>query len=298
MTFQHNNNSEDKGTVRIDHIIEDLNLAEQKQCENAALALDDTIVPWVIELRVVGTPDMLRVPTGMRLTLGRVDYDHDIYPDVDLSAYNAKEHGVSRKHARFTMADNRITIEDLGSSNGTLVNGKHIGVRKPTRIYSGDEIKLGNLVLQVNFLMQPFTNEDTIHDMGNNITVPTIGDKQHILIIDDNKAICAVVRMLALRAGFRASVAHNTSQALSIFDNENIEGIFIELMLEEDNALAFVDYACKKSNGIIPIIATSSSTGGYRENQALSMGASQLLDKPLTVDKIVSAFSQYVSPAS
>lgn len=296
MTHQHNDNNEDKGTVRIDHVIEDLYLAEQKQRENAAL--DNAVVPWVIELRVVGTPDMLRVPTGMRLTLGRIDYDHDIYPDIDLSAYNAKEHGVSRKHARFTMADNRITIEDLGSSNGTLVNGKHIGVRKPTRIYSGDEIKLGNLVLQVNFLMQPFTNEDTIHDMGNHITVPTIGDKQHILIIDDNKAICAVVRMLALRAGFRASVTHNTSQALSIFDNETIDGIFIELMLEEDNALNFVNYVCKKSNSTVPIIATSSSTGGYRENQALSIGVNQLIDKPLSVDKIVGAFSQFVSSAT
>jgi len=53
---------------------------------------------------------------------------------------------VSRRHARITMAGAVATIEDLGSTNGTHVNGSRIST--PTAIADGDEIALGTVVLQ------------------------------------------------------------------------------------------------------------------------------------------------------
>src|SRR5262245_3082375 len=42
-------------------------------------------------------------------------------------------HGsISRAHARFTLSDEGIHIEDLGSTNGTEVNGKRIDRAKVT----------------------------------------------------------------------------------------------------------------------------------------------------------------------
>ncbi|MEO1163970.1 MAG: FHA domain-containing protein [Chloroflexota bacterium] len=286
---------EDKGTVRIDDMLEELELAEQRDGYDA---LEDAIVPWVIELRVVGTPDLIRVPTGEKLTIGRKDRDHNIFPEVDLTPYNAKMLGVSRKHARFTMMDNRLTLEDLGSSNGTFLNGKHIRVRNPIRVHSGDEIKFGGLTVQVNFLMQPFSNEDTMHGMGNTVNVPTIGNKETVLIIDDNQAVCAVVRMVAVRAGFRVLVAHRTAEAVSYWDNEGVDGIFMELMLEEDNALDFVSYVRQQHNSDVPIVATSANTGGFYENKAMSGGVTDIVAKPLSVDKIMAVLKNFVKQAS
>ena len=50
----------------------------------------------------------------------------------------------SRHHSRIFQEDNMYFIEDLGSRNGTIVNGKNI-----TRQYlvSGDRIKIGNTLL-------------------------------------------------------------------------------------------------------------------------------------------------------
>ena len=48
---------------------------------------------------------------------------------------------VSGRHARFRRSGERITVEDLGSSNGTFVNGKP--VREPTEVRFGDLISLG-----------------------------------------------------------------------------------------------------------------------------------------------------------
>jgi hypothetical protein len=54
---------------------------------------------------------------------------------------------LSREHARITRAGAGLTIEDLGSTNGTFVNGTKVTAPTPIRI--GDTISLGASILQV-----------------------------------------------------------------------------------------------------------------------------------------------------
>jgi DNA-binding winged helix-turn-helix (wHTH) protein len=54
---------------------------------------------------------------------------------------------VSRRHARITVVSGTATIEDLGSTNGTHVNGTRISA--PTRLAPGNELALGTEVLQI-----------------------------------------------------------------------------------------------------------------------------------------------------
>ena len=54
---------------------------------------------------------------------------------------------VSRRHARITVVCGTATIEDLGSTNGTQVDGTRISA--PTRLAPGDEVALGDEVLEV-----------------------------------------------------------------------------------------------------------------------------------------------------
>lgn len=54
---------------------------------------------------------------------------------------------VSREHLRFRLEDGKLTVEDLGSSNGTLVNGQKISGRRPVR--NGDVIRLGRRLVEV-----------------------------------------------------------------------------------------------------------------------------------------------------
>ncbi|MFL7891982.1 MAG: FHA domain-containing protein [Anaerolineales bacterium] len=61
--------------------------------------------------------------------------------------------GVSRKHARLTFQTNQYLIEDLGSSNGTFVNGERIS--KPWRLKNGDMIRLGKAIQLEYQAMQP-----------------------------------------------------------------------------------------------------------------------------------------------
>jgi pSer/pThr/pTyr-binding forkhead associated (FHA) protein len=53
---------------------------------------------------------------------------------------------VSRKHARIAMQSDQIWIEDLGSTNGTFVNGEKI---KRARLKEGDRVLIGTSILKV-----------------------------------------------------------------------------------------------------------------------------------------------------
>jgi hypothetical protein len=53
---------------------------------------------------------------------------------------------VSRKHAKISFSDGKITIEDLGSTNGTFVNGEKV---KQTRLKEGDRILIGTSILKL-----------------------------------------------------------------------------------------------------------------------------------------------------
>jgi pSer/pThr/pTyr-binding forkhead associated (FHA) protein len=58
-----------------------------------------------------------------------------------------EEESVSKQHARLTYGDGAFHIEDLGSSNGTFVNGKR--VHEAQEIHPGDLLRLGAVILKL-----------------------------------------------------------------------------------------------------------------------------------------------------
>jgi ABC-type multidrug transport system ATPase subunit len=79
--------------------------------------------------------------------------------------------GVSRNHARLTFQDKKYQIEDLGSSNGTFVNGARIS--KPWPLKNGDIISLGKMIqLEYQAALRPVSAtmiEDDLSLVGGTI---------------------------------------------------------------------------------------------------------------------------------
>jgi pSer/pThr/pTyr-binding forkhead associated (FHA) protein len=82
-------------------------------------------------------------------TLGRSAEGQPILPDIDLAPYRAYENGVSRLHASVRFEGKQILATDLGSVNGTRLNGQRIPPHKPFPLNHGDILTLGKLKLQV-----------------------------------------------------------------------------------------------------------------------------------------------------
>ena len=52
---------------------------------------------------------------------------------------------MSRHHARIVLAEGKVTLEDLGSKNGTALNGASVG--GTVLLQDGDEIRVGSIEL-------------------------------------------------------------------------------------------------------------------------------------------------------
>lgn len=55
---------------------------------------------------------------------------------------------VSATHARITIQGPALVLEDLGSTNGTMVNGHAID--QPVTLRDGDEVQVGDTVMRVS----------------------------------------------------------------------------------------------------------------------------------------------------
>jgi DNA-binding winged helix-turn-helix (wHTH) protein len=65
---------------------------------------------------------------------------------------------VSRRHARIIVTPDSAEVEDLGSKNGTFVGGRR--VQQTTRLYDGDELRVGSIRLKFRYL----ADESTVTD--------------------------------------------------------------------------------------------------------------------------------------
>jgi pSer/pThr/pTyr-binding forkhead associated (FHA) protein len=65
---------------------------------------------------------------------------------------------VSRKHAKITTDDKTVTIQDLGSTNGTFVNGEKV---RKVELKDGDRILIGTSIIKLVFVDGELTNHLT-----------------------------------------------------------------------------------------------------------------------------------------
>jgi pSer/pThr/pTyr-binding forkhead associated (FHA) protein len=102
-----------------------------------------------VSLHLIESGMILHLNGQNEFTLGRVADGQPILPDVDLSPYEAYAQGVSRLHAALKLNNQRVFITDLGSSNGTRVNGQKIMPNVDYPLNHGDVIALGKFKIQV-----------------------------------------------------------------------------------------------------------------------------------------------------
>ncbi len=104
-----------------------------------------------IILRIRDTQDSISLEATKQLVVGRADDSNTRQPDLDLTPYGALEQGVSRNHVIILRSEHALTITDLGSANGTHLNGQRLIADEPRLLRDGDEIRLGRLVAYIYF---------------------------------------------------------------------------------------------------------------------------------------------------
>ncbi len=108
----------------------------------------------VLELRDEGQFFELRPQQrAHEVVIGRSTGNSAMIPDVDLAPFRGEELGVSRLHlsVNYIPNDNLIQVYDLGSANGTHINGQRLHPKERRVLRHNDEVRLGRYILRVYY---------------------------------------------------------------------------------------------------------------------------------------------------
>jgi CRP-like cAMP-binding protein len=84
-----------------------------------------------------------QLSAGAETMVGRQDPVTGIDPDVDLTEVDSHR-STSRRHARIDRRGARFFLtEEIGTTNGTFVNGRRLATGVPTELKPGDEVQFG-----------------------------------------------------------------------------------------------------------------------------------------------------------
>lgn len=115
--------------------VTDSDVLEVKLLKKVLTAMDKEVLP---SLEV-----LTGVAEGKKFIL-EDDFDEGIIgrdPNVE---FPIEEYVISRRHAKIERCDDGIYVKDIGSKNGTFLNGKPVS---EARLQDGDRISLGTIVI-------------------------------------------------------------------------------------------------------------------------------------------------------
>jgi len=103
----------------------------------------------------IARPRFLVRDTGFEIDLsqtnqsiiGRSDPASNMIAPIDLAPHGGHERGVSRQHLQIMIQNGQAIIQDMGSPNGTTVNGQRMPARSTCALNDNDQVELGQLAL-------------------------------------------------------------------------------------------------------------------------------------------------------
>ena len=128
--------------------------AKQPLAQQGVHGENYALQPLTAQLLIIGTNELetpaFRIEKDENL-VGRRDPMSNIFPEVDLSKFDPQTK-ISRRHARIWRDGNQFMVEDLGSSNGTIVlpvisDTVRLMPHQPYTLTNGDKLRLGDTML-------------------------------------------------------------------------------------------------------------------------------------------------------
>ncbi len=111
----------------------------------------------------------------------------------------------------------------------------------------------------------------------------------NILVVDDEETIVAVIEAYLKNAGYNVFTAYDGKEAISIFNNENINLIILDLMLPDISG----EEVCKiiKNEKDVPIIMLTAKINEDDILNGFSLGADDYVVKPFSVKQLIARVS-------
>ncbi len=109
--------------------------------------------------------------------------------------------------------------------------------------------------------------------------------KEKILVVDDEKNICDLLRMYLEKEGYAVVMAHNGMDAVRIFSSENPDLVLLDIMLPQLDGWQVCREIRKTSEK--PIIMLTAKDEVFDKVLGLELGADDYVTKPFDTKEIV-----------
>lgn len=116
-------------------------------------------------------------------------------------------------------------------------------------------------------------------------------DKPNLLIVDDDIVFCDVLAKAMKKRGFDVVTAHTIDSALTLAESMTPEFAVIDLKLENESGLVLVEKFKEIDPGTRIVVLTGYASIATAV-EAIKLGATHYLAKPVDADNIMSAFER------
>ncbi len=115
-------------------------------------------------------------------------------------------------------------------------------------------------------------------------------DALRVLVVEDNEDLAAVYAEFLTKLGYEAAYAATATQALRVLEREPPDAILLDLRLRGMSGLDFLRSDTVRQAGL-PIVAISGVASAAESQEALKLGAMDILIKPVTLERLSSLLS-------
>ncbi|KAK5648345.1 hypothetical protein RI129_003237 [Pyrocoelia pectoralis] len=213
------------------------------------------------------TPGTLFIITYEGGTLGR-EGDHSVLiPDINISKHHLK--------FSFNNDESTYTVTDLGSRNGTLLNGKRMSASKqesePLTLNHGSEIQIGSTVL----LCHIHSSNETCYQCEPGLLQSKIEEKEKIVIKSKSEQHKTELRKLRKKFAVNWSESDNCNLAVGYTDRAQVRRATVGSHNEhEKTQVASIDESIGSENKGFKLL----SKMGWKAGQSLGKEGTGLLN--------------------
>ena len=242
-------------------------------------------IPWVVEFHPIleTASEKIQVQVRDMMTIGR--------------GRGAGAPDVSRRHAVILARSKFLSLRDLNSTNGTLLNGLLLNPNQDVPLEHGDILSFGHLKVKLSFaLLPPDTMSSPSQIATKSANFRDVGQGKRIVLMEEQPQILEVYQLLFSQAGFVSVFSSNIMESASTITAQDADAILLDLDMRGTNALEIIYLLRSRTESqSIPLVVIANSDEPRMIDRALRAGANLCLTKPLRVDEMVTQMTRLLA---
>jgi len=141
-------------------------------------------------------------------------------------AYRIRHPMISRRHCSFFLRDGEVWLQDLGSRNGTFLNGELLQEGRP--LQEGHLLNLAHLFFFEVQLPKPVP---PVRPGAADQAPAADGQPRRVLVVEDNKDAAQALATLLTLWGHQVRVAHDGPEAIKAVEAHHPDTVLMDIRL-------------------------------------------------------------------